>query len=218
MAGIARSGKEHAVYPLDEILLPMNASAVDDERRMEEIWKGPDYVAEEKYDGSRYLAIGGRFFSRRIGVGGYPVEKTDRVPHLAALAEFPNLILDGELYVPGGNSSDVTSILGSLPERAVELQKEQGHLCYVIFDVLRDIDGKWLLDRPYHERRKYLEAVHAKLGNPHVNLSTVVVEDKRSFFEEILARGGEGVILKYVHGLYIPGNARPGTGSRRKST
>ncbi|BFH11642.1 hypothetical protein WJ0W_005588 [Paenibacillus melissococcoides] len=62
-----------------------------------------NYIAEEKWDGSHYLSILGRFFSRQISdVVGIPMEKTDRVPHLSEhLSIFPGLILDGELYIPG---------------------------------------------------------------------------------------------------------------------
>lgn len=198
-------------YPLENILLPMGAKEVKDAKKMEALWDNPEYIAEEKLDGARYLSIGGRFFSRRISdVTGIPVEKTAQVPHLASVLEkYPNLILDGEVYYEGMTSNEVTSIMGSLPERAIALQEERGKLKYVVFDILRDLEGEWLIDLPWIERRKKLEEFHQTFilrdENAHyVDISTVVLTQKKEFYKAIVARGGEGVILKNINGKYIP--------------
>lgn len=203
-------------YPLDEILLPMGAKEVKNEEKMEALWDDPNYVAEEKYDGSRYLSVGGRFFSRRISVkDGFPVEKTENVPHLAiVLQKYPNLILDGEVYYEGMTSNEVTSIMGALPNKAQARQRERGWLKYVIFDILRDFDGNWLLDKPWSERREILEDTFdliqkdcqdiGKTEIEHFEISRVVIKDKREFYDEIMSRGGEGVILKNINGKYLP--------------
>jgi ATP-dependent DNA ligase len=235
-------------YPLENILLPMGAKEVKDEKKMEALWDNPEYIAEEKLDGSRYLSVGGRFFSRRISdVTGFPVEKTAQVPHLAAvLQKYPNLILDGEVYYPGMSSNEVTSIMGSLPDKACrrqglgELKRgEDGStlywrldssqewkklsdndkedllsptmpLKYVLFDILRDEDGNWLIDLPWKERRKKLEEFHQKLIYTHednaedIEISTVISSNKREFYDLIVSRGGEGVMLKNINGKYVP--------------
>lgn len=203
-------------YPLENILLPMGAKEVKDEKKMDALWDDGNYVAEEKYDGSRYLSVGGRFFSRRVSVkDGFPVEKTDNVPHLTSiLNKYPNLILDGEVYYEGMSSNDVTSIMGALPEKAIERQKERGFLKYVVFDILRDFNGNWLVDKTWKERRKLLEMAVGlikidllKENNKafdKIDVSQVVVYDKREFYNEIMARGGEGIILKNVNAKYVP--------------
>jgi ATP-dependent DNA ligase len=203
-------------YPLDSILIPMGAKDVKDEEKMEALWDDPNYVAEEKYDGSRYLSIGGRFFSRRLSVkDGFPVEKTDNVPHLSAiLKRFPNLILDGEVYYEGMTSNEVTSIMGALPDKAIERQKERGWLKYVVFDILRDMDGNWLLDLTWMERRLELEETIERIREAwqqedpdtplNIEISEVEFKEKRLFYETIMARGGEGVILKNIKGKYVP--------------
>ena len=64
------------------------------------------YAVEEKYDGYSYLNVEGRFFSKSLssaaGSKGLPVEKTDRVPHLASILktvyEQCGADLHGELY------------------------------------------------------------------------------------------------------------------------
>lgn len=197
-------------YPLDKVLLPMNGTSVKDPSKMEEIWESEEYIAEPKLDGSRYISIGGRFFSRRLSVkDGMPVEKTENVPHLNfALSSYPNLILDGEIYLYGGTSNEVTSIMGSKPDRAIEIQKGQGYLLYYVFDILRDIDGTWLIDLSWKERRKRLEEVYFTLSKhnkvSHIYLTPYVIENKKEYYAKILEKGGEGVMLKNINGVYVP--------------
>lgn len=199
-------------YPLNEILLPMGGTTVKDPTKMEELWDSNEYIAEEKYDGSRYLSIGGRYFSRRVSVkDDLPVEKTENVPHLHnILKDYPLLILDGEIYIEGGKSNDVVSIMGAKPDKAIARQKERGWVRYVVYDILRDIDGKWLMDLPWIDRRKRLEEVMVLIfyGNKEayksMSLSSYETNNKKKFLTEILKRGGEGVMLKNIHGKYFP--------------
>lgn len=109
------------LYPLEQILLPMGGTTVKDADKMEELWESDEYIAEEKYDGSRYLSVGGRFFSRKVSVKtNFPVEKTENVPHLVELLKaYPLLILDGEVYIEGAKSNDVVSIMGAGRDKAL---------------------------------------------------------------------------------------------------
>lgn len=239
-------------YPLNEILLPMGGTTVKDPDKMDEIWESNEYVAEEKYDGSRYLSKGGRFFSRRVSVKTkFPVEKTENVPHLQeVLDKYPLLILDGEVYIEGAKSNDVVSIMGANRDKALwrqgfgeyevptlvgskgkwrlddteewvdvpkkevaELASKEGDLVpvsYVVYDILRDIDGNWLMDLPWVDRRGILEEQMEILFNDspsaaeHISLSSYVINNKKQFNAEIMRRGGEGVMLKNINGTYHP--------------
>lgn len=239
-------------YPLDEIVLPMGGTTVKDHDKMEELWESDEYVAEEKYDGARYLSVGGRFFSRRVSVvDKLPVEKTENVPHLnEVLKNYPLLILDGEVYIEGAKSNDVVSIMGANMEKAlwrqgfgeyvpptlvggkgkwrlnvneewvevpkkevVELTAKGDTLIpvdYVVYDILRDIDGNWLLDRPWIDRRGILEetmeTIFADIQNAedNITLSQYVLTNKKEFNAAIMRRGGEGTMLKHIHGTYHP--------------
>jgi ATP-dependent DNA ligase len=199
-------------YPLDDILLPMGGTTVKEEHKMEDVWESDDYIAEEKYDGTRYLCVGGRFFSRKVSVKtNFPVEKTANVPHLQELfSQYPLLILDGEIYIQGATSNEVVSIMGAGPEKAAARQAERGLLNYVVYDILRDTDGNWLMDLPWTERRAILEEQMETffMENPDdsatVKLSGFVYKNKKEFNAEIMARGGEGVMLKNIHGKYLP--------------
>jgi ATP-dependent DNA ligase len=172
-----------------------------------------------------------RFTGRRKSVkDGLFVEKTENVPHLSAAgfrhngrmtatecatrpppSSLDGTVLDGEMVinpenmpdmeVDGGRSKYVTSIMGSLPEEAIRKQIERGWLRYVVFDCLfyggKDVRGEFLCDR-----RKKARAAVDEWGNPHAMMAQQYVRNLRGEYNEIVSRGGEGVILKHVGHLY----------------
>jgi ATP-dependent DNA ligase len=172
-----------------------------------------------------------RFTGRRKSVkDGLFVEKTENVPHLSAArglevarmakagavpvhlvpAALDGTVLDGEMIYAGdgdggGRSKFVTAVMGSLPEEAVRKQIEKGWLKYVVFDCLfykgRDIRGF-----KFSERQEYVErVVEAEWENPFAVVSENNLDLNmlpREFCEQIIARGGEGVILKHLAHRY----------------
>lgn len=196
------------------VLYPMGAKK--DPKREEKAWDDRNWWAERKYDGSRYLirieADGEvRVVSRQESkVTGLPVDKTENVPHLVAWVRrmgFPeNTILDGEIITHENcNSNEVTSIMGSSPEEAIRKQEERGYVKYVVFDMLY-YDGRNLLDQPYRYRRQALEILFRGLtDDEYVFLTEVANYRKKDFYNEIVDKGGEGVILKHVESTYVPG-------------
>lgn len=189
------------------IIYPMNAKS--DDKRLKEWWDSEEVVAEEKYDGSRYLMYitpdGSRFFSRRKSdVTGKPVEKTGNLPHLKKFYSKELIILDGEI-IAGENqtSNEVTSIMGSLPERAIDLQEKRGYVNYVVFDILYYYN-KNVMGSRWYLRRKILDNLLNDFNNSYINPSRFVVDNKKRFYEEIVENGGEGVILKNRNGIYVP--------------
>lgn len=197
------------------VIYPMNAKSAGD--NIEDLLKdGNHWVAEEKYDGSRYLMYitpdGNRFFSRKQSVTtGLPVEKTNNVPHLRDLKfELNGLtVLDGEIITGEGcSSNDVVSIMGSLPERALLLQSERGKVKYVAFDILY-LNGENIMDKPWIHRRFYLNAVleehlPIQINCEFIRPSKVVGSNKEEFLNSIMDKGGEGIILKNTQATYIP--------------
>ncbi|OLP64374.1 hypothetical protein BACPU_25990 [Bacillus pumilus] len=197
-------------YPLENVVMPMGGTSVKDPNKLEKLMQDPSYIAEEKMDGIRQLSIGGRFFGRNLAkADGLPVEKTANIPHLhEILKQYPNLILDGELYFPGKNSNAVTEITGCLPEKAIERQAKSGYLSYCIYDILRDGEGNWLIDLPWKIRRAHLERVFTALfsESPYVEISqyTSSPQKKSELLQQVLDSGGEGIMLKNIEGKYTP--------------
>lgn len=184
---------------------------------------GPEWVAEEKFDGDRRI---GQFVdglvrltgTRQSVKDGLFVEKTANVPHISGvqcaeirpLASAKNVrklngtILDMEMIVPegfvtgaGGKSKHVTSIMGSLPAEAIRKQLERGLLRCAVFDILA-FKGQTLNHLPLHERRKWLEKAMREWNNPHAFVVPQEYDDKAGFLESVWARGGEGIILKHT--------------------
>ena len=116
------------------------------------------YIGQEKIDGAFYQlekTDDGRvyLFSRAISKKtGELSEKIANVPHIKEWAEqLPNgTTLIGEIYVPGGKSNDTTKIMGALPEKAIERQKDNP-IHYYVHDMIR-YNGKSLIDTDFEHR------------------------------------------------------------------
>lgn len=171
--------------------------------KQESFLDNPSYIGEVKYDGYRCICDNGKFYSR---LGN---DLSPKVPHLNFLSNY-NVILDGELYLQGGTSSDVTRILGSLPERAIEIQQGNQWLTYVIFDILQVVNTR-TMELPYEQRREILQRLYDNElqyeQSEFIELS-VATYDKRRLLKDIETIGGEGVVLKNIHAEYYP-NKRP---------
>ncbi len=102
------------------------------------------YIGTRKMDGAFYKFIKDdngnmELIGRSKGVGGDYLNKIEWVPHLHEYFEsLPNgTCLLGEIVFPNNEgSSNVTTIMGCLKDKAVARQEEGDRLSYYIFDVL----------------------------------------------------------------------------------
>ena len=209
-------------YPLNTVLEVMKPNKVNMDKeshrnKIEQMMASPSFVAEPKIDGCHYLDISGRFFSTRIATGSeIPVEKTGNFPHLVEAhlrAGVDAAIFDGEIYYPGSgyDSYVATKVTGCGAAEALRRQQEAtevpGFVHYVIFDILRDPEGNWLLNLPWSERREILEDVGRRLteASEYCTIIKTVRSRKQRFLEQTLESGEEGIVLKNVNGIYVPG-------------
>lgn len=211
-------------------LTPMKPAKLDLEKashkqRLDEWFEDPNYVAEPKLDGCHYFNNAGKILSPQISrKTNEPVDKTNNFPHLVEgflKANLGEAILDGEIYYPHEHKSyGATKITGCGAEEAVRRQQEQGWISFGVFDILRDPKGNWLYGTPWRKRRELLEQIMQRLTKeePCYHLVPVKRNRKRKFFEDVLKQGGEGVVLKYVNGLYIPGKRPMGNWIKLKTT
>ena len=160
-----------------------------------------DYIASEKRDGYWQMVIKDDekdtiMRARSAGVNGW-VCKQDWVPHLHDFFDaLPRgTVLITEVYIPGGTSKMITTILGCGVEKAIQRQANGQKLRMSVFDVLC-WHGMALYDKPIVERIKYLEQVRA-MNHPYVDV--VDYWDTPDAIHEnwlnILSAGGEGVVL-----------------------
>lgn len=178
------------------------------------IWCHVEWMAEEKYDGYSYLGIDGRMISRSLSTAkdtkGYAVDKSNHIPQIANfvlyLSQKYGMDVHGEVYKPGGTSDDVTKILGCGVDKAHERQMETGMLYYIIHDI-RKFHGRPIMHEPYYIRRAILETIHETDSRWLDTLYTKISDaryDSYDFFNEVIGRGGEGLMLKYTNCQYVP--------------
>ncbi len=209
---------------------PQGAVAIKDKEKLEKLYNDPNWIAERKYDGSRYilqiLPEGIFLTSRRESVNGGMCEKSLNVPQIVEEAKklltiYPKgIILDGEVDVPGNIRcfKMVQGVMGSLPERAIALQTgnavrtemkkgkeiilEGPKLVYKVFDIL-ERNGEDLRNKSLRYRRSTLEETLFFGGWQYIKLVEQYKEDeKRHLYEEEISIGAEGIMLKNLDAIY----------------
>lgn len=202
------------LYPGFDVIDPMLISKTPDLSTV----KNKDYLGQIKKDGYYYALYKEngevRLFSRsKSKKTGFFSEKIDNVPHIKAWAEenLPNgTILIGEIYYPGGKSSDVTKIMGALPDKAaVRQQGDYGYISYWLHDILK-YGGKSYMELPFERRFSNL-CEHIDLDTPLIpqievagvadGIYCLIDETSESYLEQ----GEEGMVWKLKSGLYLPG-------------
>ncbi|MGI9538681.1 MAG: DNA ligase D, partial [Miltoncostaeaceae bacterium] len=150
---------------------------------------------ELKWDGYRALALvtsEGTELRSRSGK-----DLTSSYPELADLRRAilrQEAVLDGEVVAldPDGRAN------------FQRLQRGEGPMTYVAFDVLH-LDGDWMLDRPWTDRREALDALTAPGADGRLLVSDHVRGRGIALFEAASASGIEGIVAKRRDSLYRPG-------------
>lgn len=163
-------------------------------------------AAEFKYDGTRFQfhKLGGtapRMYSRRLE------EVTAALPDVIAQlsgAVNHDVILDGEVIaIKDGKPMPFQSVLRRFRRRHdVAEAQEAIRMVPNVFDILY-LDGKTLIDLPFSERRAILERVVTQYVAPQVVSSDPAAIE--STYEDALAAGHEGIMLKVPASPYSPG-------------
>lgn len=182
------------------------------EDKLSEVCENGEYFLEEKVDGAfyqfvktqNYSYLFGRTVSRKTGL---LTEKGANVPHImGALSSIPaDTAIVGEIYVPGGTSKDVTSIMGCLAEKAIARQKDNPihfYLHDIIFYNGEDVTALGAEDRYDLLYKLWDECGLAQYS--FLKLAEKVTENLEQTISNILARGGEGAVLKKKDAPYTP--------------
>lgn len=153
----------------------------------------PHHLFEVKWDGFRALTrvddAGVRWTSRR------QVDLTRRFGDLDWLRRAPKgLALDGE----------IVALTDGRPDFERLLERRPGPVVYVAFDVLY-VGYERLTGLPLRERRAHLAEIVQAIGDPRLLLSDGVVGAGVAFFEQLVARGFEGVVGKRLDSVYEAG-------------
>lgn len=172
------------------------------------------YFAQLKLDGNWYeynKAPTGKSYLFSRGESkktGLPTEGIEKVPQIeTSMLKIPNdTVILGEIYIPKKTTNEVRSIMGCLPKKAIQRQKESGHVLFYMFDIIR-FEGRDLVDVGALERYKILENVYEHfIGcSDYVHLAKNIENDIFDYIIECLSAGEEGVVLKKKDAPYVEG-------------
>lgn len=182
--------------------------------KLSEVCASGEYFAEEKKDGALYQFCrtnkGNYLFGRTVSVkNGLLTNKIDNVPHInSALSCLPcSTVIVGEIYVPGGTSKNVTSIMGCLPAEAIKRQDKQGKIKYYLHDMIF-YDGEdmqsWGAEARYQKLAEAWNEFHLEQFD-FLQLAESFDTGIEERLSQILAAGGEGIVLKKKDAPYSEG-------------
>lgn len=219
-----------------KVYSPMKIYMQPSANELQQMISSGQYLLSEKIDGAWFQLMispegDPHLFSRTISKkDGFFVDKIDNVPHLMKWAKcLPNdTTIIGEIFVPGGKSNNVTSIMGCIPATAQQRQYNMtaygGPIHYYIHDCIR-FDGEDLMEQPLFIRLQYVNQVTKLFNyNQYIHFAEYFTNnddldyihaDFNECINEIFAAGKEGVVLKDINGMYEPGK-RPQTNKKVK--
>lgn len=200
-----------------EMLEPMKYYASEDtvKQKYQDVVnnKNNEYMATCKKDGDWAMLIHyaknnnlirSRSISKVTGVYG---DYTDKLPHICEeMDKLPdNTVLLAEICwdEPDTNANTVGTILRCLPAKAVERQKTK-KLKAVVFDLL-EYDGIELLDKPYIDRINAADRILSTLESKYLYLTSIYYDNFADAADEIIANGGEGVVIQRKDNPYMAG-------------
>ena len=182
-----------------------------------------EYIATEKHDGDwgmfiHYSKGNNLIRSRSISkITGAYGDYTAKLPHLCReMDNWPdNTVVLAEICWDeyGTNANTVGTILRCLPAKAVERQKNK-KLSGLIFDVLM-FNGKDYTNYPYEDRIDIAQQIFndripltCGLKLPlyiYFKPTKVFTTDFAAAADDIISRGGEGVVIQKKSNPYMPG-------------
>lgn len=207
------------LYPGSYQLEPMKYNGKPSQALIDEAFKGNgQWVAQQKYDGALYMLekidndhiyLFARTKSRKTGE---LVEKSANVPHIIQWAKnLPDdTVLLGEIYVPGGKSNNVTSIMGCTPINAQNRQYKSeaygGPIHYYVFDCIR-FNGINFVNTGFVNRfKKFQDWFKEQDEIPiWVELAHVYDQNFEAVLQNVFNNGGEGLVFKKFDAIYEPG-------------
>lgn len=201
------------------------------ESQQQMIWDSPDWIAEEKIDGCRMLLLWDatekkfHFYSRNNSVEDYlPQDYSDTVLVTSKNFDHPeSFVLDCEVISTDPNAEtniqcltqlqSTAAILNLNPEDSKAVQA-RSPLKFIVFDCL--YDGWNRINEPWTKRHLCADklAFLLKEAGFCCEINKVVANTKenpyakRDYFEQIISRNGEGVVLKNINAVYHATSSR----------
>ena len=195
------------------------------------VWNSQDWIAEEKVDGVRMILLWDatekkfHFYSRNNSVTDYlPQDYADTIFVTAKNFDYPNnFVLDSEIISSNPCLETNTHCLTQLQSTAALLNlnsedsktiQKKYPLKFVVFDCLYDSSS--LIDEIWEVRHHHAAELCSKLIESGFccELNKVVENTadnqyaKREFFDAVISRYGEGIVLKNRNAKYHATSSR----------
>ena len=199
--------------------------------QQELVWNSQDWIAEEKIDGVRMVLLWDaiekkfHFYSRNNSVTDYlPQDYADTIFVTAKNFDYPNnFVLDSEIISSNPCLETNTHCLTQLQSTAALLNlnsedsktiQKKYPLKFVVFDCLYDSSS--LIDEIWEVRHHHAAELCSKLVESGFccELNKVVENTadnqyaKREFFDAVISRYGEGIVLKNRNAKYHATSSR----------
>lgn len=170
------------------------------------IWNDPEYVAEEWFSGYRTLLkaeqdYNSLFVSKKC-CNGFSLGKV-LTNNLQAFKTIPifdlygDCLIDCIVYNPNRTKEEIASLF----EVGAIGAEKYGPFSVILLDVLR-IKGVDIRNKPWKERRVYLQDMYTVYKAKNLFIPESVTENKKEFFN---TRQSKGVVLKNVNAAYEGG-------------
>jgi len=169
-----------------------------------------DFLAEWKWDGIRVQVAAGRGEARLYSRTGDDIGRS--FPELVEPFRF-DAVVDGELLIlRNGVVAPFNDLQQRLNRKAVTRRMMADYPPHIrLYDALL-LDGEDLRGLPFAERRRRLEAWHARVAPPRTDLSEVLAFPDKAALEatwrETRDAGIEGLMLKRRDSLYVAGRPK----------
>lgn len=206
------------------------------EDELKNVWESPNWMAQTKFNGCRLMMhfvkdVGVFAHSRTVSVKTFRFEEltehllfADVKPNFSATIDAEVMIekpVDTTGYTVGGDGAMTKSSLHSVsavmklkPAMSKKLQKEQdAPLIVKVFDIIRwngeDLRPMMLKSRLARLERDFIPAIQAEPQYaPYFDFPGWTIENKKAYKDQIIAAGGEGVILKNLQSKYEDSSSR----------
>jgi len=192
--------------------IPIKCALGEREKSPEAIIERLGYcLVEGKYDGFRTQVHKGekiQMFSRR------GENSTNYFPEFGPLLEKAkhSFILDCEAIGFNSKTKKFLSFQETIKRKRkydIKEMSEKIPVKLMVFDVLY-LDGKETLQLPLKERRKIVEKIVKEINNSNIQTTIAIKTNKskelKSFFDNCLNLGLEGIMAKDLNRSYVPGS------------
>ena len=177
----------------------------------EEFFEDSNWVFEPKINGRRIqtlitdkIEFAGRYArDASENISSFSWKFREIVKDLQSFKLPKYTLFDGEVHLPGRSVSQTLQIINSDVDDAIRLQEQQGHLQYVIFDILA-FDGISYTSRILSDRRKRLLSIVKPSRNVKLIEQVEDTKSKYNLWNKILNSTNEekGVVFKFCESEY----------------